>query len=220
MQVKMEQGWRNVLASEFNQEYFVNLVAFLKQEYTTQKVYPPGPRMFAAFDYCPLDKTKVIILGQDPYHGAGQANGLAFSVSDGVRTPPSLVNIFKEVKADMGVPIPTSGNLERWAAQGVLLLNTSLTVRDGTPLSHTGKGWERFTDAVINVAATQLEHLVFILWGSPAQKKASFVDSTRHLILKSVHPSPLSAERGFFGNHHFSKANEYLIANGKEPIVW
>ena len=168
----MEEGWRKALEGEFNQEYFVSLVAFLRQEYTTQKIYPPGPRIFAAFDYCPFEKTKVVILGQDPYHGVNQANGLAFSVSNGIRTPPSLVNIFKEVKTDTGAAIPTSGNLERWASQGVLLLNTALTVREGTPLSHTNKGWEKFTDAVIHLAATQFEHLVFILWGSPAQKKA------------------------------------------------
>jgi uracil-DNA glycosylase len=220
MDVKMEASWKEALREEFNKEYFVTLVHFLKEEYRTQKIYPPGPRMFAAFDYCPFDKVKVVILGQDPYHGPGQANGLSFSVNDGVQIPPSLQNIFKEVQADTGAKRPESGNLERWAEQGVLLLNSVLTVRAGIANSHQKKGWERFTDAVVHKLAEKKEGLVFLLWGSPAAKKAEFVDPGKHLILKSVHPSPLSAERGFFGNHHFTKANEYLSAHGREPIEW
>ena len=220
MDVKMEPGWRALLADQFNQPYFVQLVEFLRQEYKTRRVFPPGNKMFAAFDHCPLDKVKVVILGQDPYHGAGQANGLSFSVSDGVRIPPSLINIFKEVKADTGAPPPAGGNLERWADQGVLLLNAVLTVREGEANSHAGKGWEKFTDTVIARLANSKEHLVFLLWGSPAQKKAAVVDPTRHLILKSVHPSPLSAERGFFGNHQFTKANAYLKEHGEAEIAW
>ncbi len=216
----MEPGWKALLADQFNQPYFQDLVAFLRHEYQTQRIYPPGSRMFAAFDHCPLAQTRVVILGQDPYHGPGQANGLAFSVNDGVRVPPSLNNIFKEVLADVGTPRPASGNLERWAAQGVLLLNNVLTVRDGQAGSHAGKGWEKFTDAVIGKLAAEREHLVFILWGSPAQKKAVVVDPARHLVLRSVHPSPLSAERGFFGNHHFSQANAYLRAHGQPEITW
>ncbi len=220
MDVKMEASWKDALRDEFNKEYFVNLVQFLREEYQTQKIYPPGSRMFAAFDYCPFDKVKVVILGQDPYHGPGQANGLSFSVNDGVPIPPSLNNIFKEVKADTGAERPESGNLERWAEQGVLLLNAVLTVRAGIANSHQKKGWERFTDAVVHAVAEKKEGVVFLLWGSPAAKKAEFVDPDKHLVLKSVHPSPLSAERGFFGNHHFTKANEYLGKQGKEPIVW
>lgn len=220
MDVKMEPSWKNVLQEEFNKEYFVNLVQFLREEYQTQKVYPPGSRIFAAFDFCPFDQVKVVILGQDPYHGPGQANGLAFSVNDNVPVPPSLNNIFKEVQADAGRQRSANGNLERWASQGVLLLNAVLTVRAGVANSHQKKGWERFTDTVVHTLAEQKQSLVFFLWGSPAAKKAEFVDPERHLILKSVHPSPLSAERGFFGNHHFTKANEYLQAHGKTPIEW
>ena len=216
----MEASWKEVLREEFNKEYFVNLVHFLREEYQTQKIYPPGSRMFAAFDYCPFDKVKVVILGQDPYHGPGQANGLSFSVNDGVQIPPSLQNIFKEVQADIGGKRPISGNLERWAEQGVLLLNSVLTVRAGIANSHQKKGWERFTDAVIHTLANKKANLVFFLWGSPAAKKAEFVDPGKHLILKSVHPSPLSADRGFFGNHQFSQANKYLEEHGEQPIKW
>lgn len=220
MNVRMEPGWKALLADQFEQPYFRELAEFVRREYQTQTVFPPAGRIFAAFDHCPLDKVKVVILGQDPYHGAGQANGLCFSVADGVRIPPSLVNIFKEIRNDIGPPPPRSGNLERWADQGVLLLNNVLTVREGQAASHAGKGWERFTDTVVARLAAEREHLVFLLWGSPAQKKAAVVDPTRHLVLKSVHPSPLSAERGFYGNHHFSRTNAYLKEHGQAEIVW
>lgn len=220
MNVRMEPGWKALLADQFEQPCFRELAEFVRHEYQTQTVFPPAGRIFAAFDHCPLDKVKVVILGQDPYHGAGQANGLCFSVADGVRIPPSLVNIFKEIRNDVGTPPPRSGNLERWADQGVLLLNNVLTVREGQAASHAGKGWERFTDTVVARLAAEREHLVFLLWGSPAQKKAAVVDPTRHLVLKSVHPSPLSAERGFYGNHHFSRTNSYLKEHGQEEIVW
>lgn len=220
MNVRMEPGWKALLADQFEQPYFQQLAEFVRHEYQTQTVFPPAGRIFAAFDHCPLDKVKVVILGQDPYHGAGQANGLCFSVADGVRIPPSLVNIFKEIRNDVGTPPPRSGNLERWADQGVLLLNNVLTVREGQAASHAGKGWERFTDAVVARLAAEREHLVFLLWGSPAQKKAAVVDPARHLVLKSVHPSPLSAERGFYGNHHFSRTNAYLKEHGQAEIVW
>jgi len=220
MNVRMEPGWKALLADQFEQPYFRELAEFVRHEYQTQTVFPPAGRIFAAFDHCPLDKVKVVILGQDPYHGAGQANGLCFSVADGVRIPPSLVNIFKEIRNDVGTPPPRSGNLERWADQGVLLLNNVLTVREGQAASHAGKGWERFTDAVVARLAAEREYLVFLLWGSPAQKKAAVVDPARHLVLKSVHPSPLSAERGFYGNHHFSRTNAYLKEHGQAEIVW
>lgn len=220
MNVRMEPGWKALLADQFEQPYFQQLAEFVRHEYQTQTVFPPAGRIFAAFDHCPLDKVKVVILGQDPYHGAGQANGLCFSVADGVRIPPSLVNIFKEIRNDVGTPPPRSGNLERWADQGVLLLNNVLTVREGQAASHAGKGWERFTDTVVARLAAEREHLVFLLWGSPAQKKAAVVDPARHLVLKSVHPSPLSAERGFYGNHHFSHTNAYLKEHGQAEIVW
>ena len=220
MDVKIESSWKAALADEFLKPYFSELTEFVRQEYRTQKIYPPAPKIFSAFDHCPFSDIKVVILGQDPYHGEGQANGLCFSVADGVRVPPSLVNIYKEVKADTGTIPPRSGNLGRWADQGVLLLNNVLTVREGQPASHAGKGWEKFTDAVVAKLNAEKEHLVFILWGSPAQKKAAAVDSTKHLVLKSVHPSPLSAERGFYGNHHFTKTNTYLQEHGKQPIVW
>ena len=220
MNVRMEPGWKALLADQFEEPYFRELAEFVREEYRTQTVFPPAGRIFAAFDHCPLDKVKVVILGQDPYHGAGQANGLCFSVADGVRIPPSLVNIFKEIRNDVGTPPPRSGNLERWADQGVLLLNNVLTVREGQAASHAGKGWERFTDAVVARLAAEREHLVFLLWGSPAQKKAAVVDPARHLVLKSVHPSPLSAERGFYGNHHFSRTNAYLKEHGQAEIVW
>ncbi|GHU88602.1 uracil-DNA glycosylase [Bacteroidia bacterium] len=220
MDVKIENSWKQQLESEFRQPYFANLVQFVKQEYQTQTIYPPGKFIFNAFDQCPFEKVKVVILGQDPYHEPGQAHGLCFSVNDGIPFPPSLQNIFKEIQSDLGTVIPGSGNLERWAKQGVLLLNATLTVRAHYAGSHQHKGWEQFTDAAIHRIAENREHVAFILWGSFAQKKGEFINPDKHLILKSLHPSPLSAHRGFFGNRHFSKVNEYLIATGQEPIQW
>lgn len=220
MTVKIEDSWRNELADEWEQPYFRQLVDFVHNEYRHHQVFPPGREIFAAFDATPFDKVKVVILGQDPYHDVGQANGLCFSVRDGVPFPPSLVNIFKEIHDDLGKPIPTSGDLTRWARQGVLLLNSTLTVRAHSAGSHQNRGWEEFTDHVIFHLAKHREHLVFILWGAYAIKKGSFIDRTRHLVLISPHPSPLSAHRGFFGNKHFSRANEYLVAHGIEPIDW
>ena len=220
MNVKIEESWQNVLQDEFEKPYFKNLVSFVKDEYNSQKVYPSGSQIFSAFQMCPFDEVKVVILGQDPYHGPNQANGLAFSVSDQVRTPPSLINIFKEIKSDLGKDIPATGNLERWAKQGVLLLNATLTVRAGNAGSHQKKGWEEFTDAVVKQVNDKKEHVVFMLWGAYAQKKGAFIDENKHLVLKSAHPSPFAADRGFFGNMHFSKANAYLQQHGKEPIDW
>lgn len=220
MNVHLEDSWKFRLENEFSKPYFEALISFVKSEYQTHTCYPPGKRIFAAFDHCSFDQVKVVILGQDPYHGPGQANGLCFSVQDGIAKPPSLLNIFKEIKNDLNLPIPESGNLERWADQGVLLLNATLTVRAHTAGSHQNKGWETFTDSVIRVINEQKEHVVFILWGSYAQKKGSFIDTSRHLVLKSVHPSPLSAHNGFFGNHQFSQTNEYLTGKGKSPIRW
>ena len=220
MNVKIEESWQNVLQDEFEKPYFKNLVAFVKDEYTSQKVYPPGNLIFNAFKMCPFDEVKVVILGQDPYHGPNQANGLAFSVSDEVRTPPSLLNIFKEIKSDLGKDMPATGNLERWAGQGVLLLNATLTVRAGQAGSHQKRGWEQFTDAVVQKVNDLKEHVVFMLWGAYAQKKGAFIDTSKHLVLQSAHPSPFAADRGFFGNRHFSKANAYLKEHGKEPIDW
>ncbi|MBQ8423979.1 MAG: uracil-DNA glycosylase [Coprobacter sp.] len=220
MNVRIEESWRERLQQEFDAPYFEQLTAFVRNEYATTTVYPPGGQMFAAFDACPFDKVRVVILGQDPYHEPGQAHGLCFSVNDGVQFPPSLQNIFKEINADLGIPVPRSGNLARWARQGVLLLNATLTVRAHSAGSHQNKGWERFTDAVIHRLAQEREHLVFILWGSYAQRKGDFIDTSRHLVLKSAHPSPLSAYRGFFGNKHFSRANAYLAEHGIEPIQW
>ncbi|PRY12340.1 uracil-DNA glycosylase [Pontibacter ummariensis] len=220
MDVKIEESWQNVLQDEFEKPYFKNLVSFVKDEYTTQKVYPAGNQIFNAFAMCPFDEVKVVILGQDPYHGPNQANGLAFSVSDGVRTPPSLLNVFKEIKSDLGKDIPETGNLERWAKQGVLLLNATLTVRAGNAGSHQKKGWEEFTDAVAQKVNDLKEHVVFMLWGAYAQKKGAFIDQEKHLVLKAAHPSPFAADRGFFGSRHFSKANKYLEEHGKKPIDW
>lgn len=220
MNVRIEESWREKLQSEFDAPYFAQLTDFVRHEYATTRVYPPGSQMFAAFDACPFDKVKVVILGQDPYHEPGQAHGLCFSVNDGVPFPPSLQNIFKEIHDDIGTPIPMSGDLSRWAHQGVLLLNATLTVRAHQAGSHQNKGWEQFTDAVIHRLAQGREHLVFILWGAYAQRKGEFIDRSRHLVLQSPHPSPLSAHRGFFGNRHFSRANEYLVAHGIEPILW
>ena len=220
MNVQIEEGWKKALAPEFEKDYFVRLTDFVRQEYQQTTVYPPGRLIFNAFNLCPFDKVKVVIIGQDPYHGPGQAHGLCFSVNDGVAFPPSLRNILKEIHDDLGMPIPASGNLTRWAEQGVLLLNATLTVRAHQAGSHQHRGWEEFTDAAIRVLAEQKEHLVFILWGSYAQKKGAFIDRNKHLVLTSVHPSPLSAYNGFFGNKHFSRTNEYLVAHGETPINW
>lgn len=220
MNVRIDESWRERLQSEFDAPYFALLTDFVRHEYATTRVYPPGSQMFAAFDACPFDKVKVVILGQDPYHEPGQAHGLCFSLNDGVPFPPSLQNIFKEIHDDIGTPVPMSGDLTRWANQGVLLLNATLTVRAHQAGSHQNKGWEQFTDAVIHRLAQERENLVFILWGSYAQRKGEFIDRSRHLVLQSPHPSPLSAHRGFFGNRHFSRTNEYLTAHGIEPILW
>ncbi|MFN8211849.1 MAG: uracil-DNA glycosylase [Bacteroidales bacterium] len=220
MEVKIEQSWKERLGDEFQKEYFLKLTDFVKNEYHTNTVYPPGSLIFNAFNLCPFDNVKAVIIGQDPYHGPGQAHGLCFSVREGVDFPPSLVNIFKEIKSDLGTPVPLSGNLERWASQGVLLLNATLTVRAHMAGSHQKKGWETFTDSVIAHLNTEKNNLVFFLWGAYAQKKCEAIDENRHLVLKSVHPSPLSASRGFFGNHHFSRCNEYLASHGRAPIEW
>lgn len=220
MDVKIAEDWKRLLVPEFEKEYFRNLTDFVKQEYSTTSIYPRGKNIFRAFDECPFENLKVVIIGQDPYHGPGQANGLCFSVNDGVTFPPSLQNIFKELSDDLGRPVPRSGDLDRWAKQGVLMLNSVLTVRANLAASHQGRGWEQFTDAVVHAIAREKEGVVYLLWGSYAQRKAAFVDRTRNCILESVHPSPLSAYRGFFGCKHFSKANEYLISTGKTPIEW
>ena len=221
MTVKIEESWRRHIGDEFDKPYFAGLTEFVRSEYTSTTCYPPGSLIFNAFNLCPFDKVKVVIIGQDPYHEPGQAHGLSFSVNDGVPFPPSLVNIFKEIQLDLGTPMPASGNLTRWAEQGVLLLNATLTVRARQAASHQRRGWERFTDAAIRALNAGREHLVFILWGGYARSKASFIDTSRHLVLQSVHPSPLSANRGgWFGNHHFSRANDYLAGNGIEPIRW
>lgn len=220
MNVQIEESWKQQLAHEFEQPYFVRLTDFVRREYAATTIYPPGKLIFNAFNLCPFDRVKVVIIGQDPYHGPGQAHGLCFSVNDGVKFPPSLVNIFKELQADLGVPVPLTGNLTRWAEQGVLLLNATLTVRAHQAGSHQRQGWEEFTDAAIRRLAEGRENLVFLLWGAYAQKKGAFIDRNRHLVLASAHPSPLSAYNGFFGNRHFSRANEYLAAHGKEPVNW
>ena len=220
MNVKINDSWAERLGNEFAQPYFSQLTDFVRHEYATTTCYPPGRLIFNAFNLCPFDSVKVVIIGQDPYHEAGQAMGLSFSVPDGVAMPPSLQNIFKEIQGDLGIGVPQSGNLTRWAEQGVLLLNATLTVRAHQAGSHQGHGWEEFTDAVIRRLATERDGLVFILWGSYAQKKGAFIDRTRHLVLQSAHPSPLSAYRGFFGNHHFSLTNDYLVRQGKTPIEW
>lgn len=220
MNVQIEESWKEKLADEFEKPYFKELTDFVRQEYKTQVCYPPGKLIFNAFNLCPFDQVKVVIIGQDPYHGPGQAQGLCFSVNDGIPFPPSLQNIFKEIQADLGKPIPTSGNLTRWAKQGVLLLNATLTVRAHQAASHQKHGWEEFTDAVIRKLSQERDHLVFILWGSSAQKKGAVIDRERHLVLTSAHPSPLSAYHGFFGNKHFSLTNAYLEQYGKTPINW
>lgn len=219
--VKIENSWKELLKDEFDKPYFEQLIAFVKEEYSTHRIYPPGKLIFNAFNHCPVDKTQVVILGQDPYHGPGQAHGLCFSVPEGIEQPPSLQNIFKEIHDDLGTPVPNSGNLERWADQGVLLLNATLTVRAHQAGSHQNQGWETFTDAVIQRLTAAKNHLVFMLWGAYAQRKGAFIDTHRNLVLKSVHPSPLSANRGgWFGNHQFSRANEYLKEHGLPEIRW
>lgn len=220
MDVRIEPTWKSALAAEWDKPYFAELSRFIHDEYRRGPVYPPAARIFAAFDACPLPDTKVVILGQDPYHGPGQANGLCFSVAPEVEIPRSLVNIFKEVAADTGAPIPPNGNLTRWASQGVLLLNATLTVRAHQAGSHQGHGWEQLTDAAIAALSADPSPKVFILWGAWAGRKSELIDGCRHLILKSAHPSPLSASRGFFGNHHFSRANQFLTAHNRTPIVW
>lgn len=218
--MKINESWKEVLKEEFEKDYFVNLTSFVRQEYKGKTIYPKASNIFNAFNLCPFDKIKVVILGQDPYHEPNQAHGLCFSVLDPTPAPPSLKNIFKEINLDLGITPLESGDLTRWASQGVLLLNATLTVEAHKAGSHQGKGWEEFTDRVIFNLANRKSGLVFLLWGSYAQKKGEFIDQTKHLVLKSVHPSPLSAHRGFFGNHHFSQANNYLIAQGKLPIDW
>ncbi len=221
MNVKIEQSWKRHMAQEFDKQYFASLTAFVRSEYQNHTCYPPARLIFNAFDLCPFDKVKVVIIGQDPYHEPGQAQGLSFSVPDGVRFPPSLINIFKEIELDLGTPMPTTGDLTRWAEQGVLLLNATLTVRAHQAASHQRQGWEEFTDAAIKALNAGRDHLVFILWGGYARSKASLIDASRHLVLQSVHPSPLSANRGgWFGNHHFSRANKYLEEHGETPIRW
>lgn len=220
MNVKIEPSWHEQLATEFEQPYFQQLAAFVRQEYASGPCFPPGSKIFNAFNTTPFNQVKVVLLGQDPYHEPGQAHGLCFSVNDGVPLPPSLRNIYAEIQSELGTVPPASGNLTRWAVQGVLLLNATLTVRQGQAGSHQNRGWEQFTDAVIRVLASRREHLVFLLWGAYAGKKSDFIDPQRHLILKSPHPSPLSAHRGFFGNHHFQLCNDYLIRNGIAPIQW
>lgn len=220
MDVKMEPSWKARLSGEFEQDYFVRLTDFVRQEYRHATIYPRGSEIFNAFTHCPFDRVKVVIIGQDPYHEPGQAHGLCFSVQDGTRFPPSLVNIFKEITDDVGAPTPKSGNLTRWADQGVLLLNATLTVRAHAAGSHQGRGWETFTDAVIRSLNAERQHLVYMLWGAYAQQKGACIDTAHNLVLTSPHPSPLSARRGFFGNHHFSRANDYLVASGQTPIEW
>lgn len=221
MNVKINDSWAERLGNEFAQPYFSQLTDFVRHEYATTTCYPPGRLIFNAFNLCPFDSVKVVIIGQDPYHEAGQAMGLSFSVPDGVAMPPSLQNIFKEIQSDLGIGVPQSGNLTRWAEQGVLLLNATLTVRAHQAGSHQRHGWERFTDAAISRLSEGRDHLVFILWGGYARSKASLIDRSRHLVLESVHPSPLSANRGgWFGNHHFSRCNDYLAGHGMDPINW
>lgn len=220
MTVKIEPSWGERLKGEFEAPYFRQLADFVRAEYRAGTCYPPGGQIFNAFNLCPFDKAKVVIIGQDPYHEPGQAEGLCFSVADGVQHPPSLQNIFKEIEDDLGRPVPASGSLRRWAEQGVLLLNATLTVRAHQAGSHQGHGWEQFTDAAISKLANERDGLVFILWGSYAQRKGTVIDRSRHLVLQSAHPSPLSAYRGFFGNHHFSLANDYLVKHGQTPINW
>ena len=220
MNVQIEPSWKQHLLGEFDKDYFVGLTKSVRAEYSQYTCYPPGKLIFNAFNLCPFDKVKVVIIGQDPYHEPGQAHGLSFSVQDGIQFPPSLQNIFKEIEAETGAPMPQSGNLTRWAKQGVFLLNTCLSVRQHQAFSHSGHGWETFTDAVISTLSREREGLVFMLWGAPAGKKAALIDAGRHCILRSAHPSPLSAYRGFFGNNHFNLCNQYLQQHGQQPIQW
>ncbi len=220
MDVKIEESWKKVLAGEFEKPYFAQLINFVKAEYAAGTVYPEGKNIFNAFNLCPLPNVKVVIIGQDPYHEPRQAHGLCFSVQDGVEFPPSLQNIFKEIESDLGTPVPPSGNLERWARQGVFLLNSILTVRAHQAASHANKGWETFTDEVIKQISDKTENVVFMLWGNYAKVKGKVIDTKKHLILNTVHPSPLSVYRGFFGCKHFSRANQYLTEHGKTPINW
>lgn len=220
MDVKISPSWKQHLSTEFEKEYFIKLTTFVREEYKAHTIYPPGREIFRAFDSCDFDAVKVVIIGQDPYHGPGQANGLCFSVRDGVRMPPSLVNIFKEIQQDLGKPFPLNGDLERWAKQGVLLLNATLTVRASAAGSHQNKGWEEFTDSVIKTISDEKQNVVFLLWGAYAQKKGEIIDRKKHHVLMSAHPSPFSADRGFFGCRHFSKANEYLKGKGLKEIEW
>lgn len=221
MNVQIDESWRNHIGDEFDKPYFANLTQFVRTEYQQHTCYPPGRLIFNAFNLCPFDRVRVVIIGQDPYHEQGQAMGLSFSVPDGIAMPPSLLNIFKEIEGDVGTPMPPSGNLTRWAEQGVMLLNATLTVRAHAAGSHQRHGWETFTDAAIRALSAGREHVVFILWGGYARSKAALIDRTRHLVLESVHPSPLSANRGgWFGNHHFSRCNDYLVQHGLQPINW
>ena len=220
MDVKIEESWKQELSDEWSKDYFVRLTNFVRNEYATKQIFPPGRQIFAAFNATPFNEVKVVILGQDPYHDVGQANGLCFSVNDGIQFPPSLRNIFQEIHNDVGSPIPQSGDLTRWAKQGVLLLNATLTVEAHKAASHQRQGWEQFTDEVISHLSQHRRNVVFILWGSYAISKRTLINPDKHLILTSVHPSPLSAYRGFFGNKHFSKANNYLVEHGKTPITW
>ena len=220
MNVRINEAWKKLLQPEFEKPYFTNLVEFVRSEYASHTVYPSGANIFRALDKCSPDDVKVVIIGQDPYHGEGQANGLCFSVNDGVMFPPSLRNIFKEIESDLGTKVPTSGNLDRWAEQGVLLLNSTLTVRAHAAASHAGHGWELFTDAVVATLSEFKSGVVYMLWGNYAQKKGAVVDRSRNLVLKAAHPSPLSAYNGFFGCRHFSQANNYLLSVGKSPIKW
>ena len=220
MNVKINESWRGLLKSEFDKDYFQDLTLFVKDEYANHIVYPPGSLIFSAFDWCSFEDVKVVVIGQDPYHGQGQANGLCFSVADGVKMPPSLVNIFKELKDDLKIDLPMTGNLERWANQGVLMLNATLTVRAKTPGSHQKKGWEEFTNAIIQKISDEKENVVFILWGAYAQKKGRIIDIDKHFVIKSAHPSPFSAYNGFFGSKPFSKTNDFLLSIGEEKIDW
>ena len=220
MDIKIDSSWKSRLANEFNAPYFEQLTNFVRNAYTHHQIFPPAKLIFNAFDLCPFDKVKVVIIGQDPYHGLGQAHGLSFSVNENIPLPPSLKNIYQEIRSDLGIQPLSHGNLERWAKQGVLLLNATLTVQANLAGSHQKKGWETFTDSAIKAVANEKEHVVFLLWGNYAQQKAQYIDRTKHLVLTAVHPSPLSAHRGFFGCKHFSQTNQYLTEHGLEPINW
>ena len=220
MSIKIDESWEKLLAKEFNSEYFKSLILFVKEDYINTTCYPKGSQIFNAFDSCPVSNLKVVIIGQDPYHGKNQANGLSFSVNKGISHPPSLINIFKELESDLSIQAPANGDLSNWAEQGVLMINTVLTVREGLPDSHSGKGWEKFTDAAIQHLANSRSELVYVLWGAKAQKKVEYIDTHKNLIISSPHPSPLSAHRGFFGSKPFSRINEYLLKKGQTQINW